>query len=36
MGRWFAGEAAAIGAVGVEEVDVVAILSGPSSCAMIE
>lgn len=36
MGRWFAGEAAAIGAVGVEEADVAAILLGPSSCAMVE
>lgn len=35
MGRWCAGEAAARGAVGVEEVDVVAILSRPSSCAMV-
>lgn len=35
MGRWCAGEAAARGAVRVEEeVDVVAILSRLSSCAM--
>ena len=35
MGRWCAGEAAARGAVGVEEVDVMAILSRLSSCAMV-